>query len=106
MYARLTTTRLAPHERDTSADVLEQVMPVFRQLDGFKGMIVVSEGDGQRIVALSLWESAETLKAGSVVMDQIRDAETNLREVESQETSVFRVVGFDVRWLSTQALEG
>lgn len=106
MYARLTTTRLAPHEPDTSADVLEKVMPVFRKLDGFKGMIVVSEGDGQRIVAMSLWESAEALKAGSVVMDQIRDAETSLRDVESQETSVFRVVGFDVRWLSTQALGG
>jgi heme-degrading monooxygenase HmoA len=104
MYARLTTTRLAPNERDASAEVLEQVMPVFRQLDGFKGMIVVSEGDGRRIVAMSLWESAEALDAGSGVMDQIRDAETALRDVESQETSVFRVVGFDVRWLSTQAL--
>jgi heme-degrading monooxygenase HmoA len=100
----MTTTLLAPNERDTSAEVLEQVMPVFRQLDGFKGMIVLSEGDGRRIIAMSLWESAEALEAGSMVMNQIRDAETLIREVESQESSVFQVVGFDVRWLSTQAL--
>jgi hypothetical protein len=37
-------------------------------------------------------------------MNQIRDAETCARKVESQETTSFRVVGFDVRWLSTQAL--
>lgn len=104
MYARLTTTRLAPNERDTSA-AMEQLMPIFRKLDGFKGMIVASEGEGRRCVAMSLWETAEALEAGSRVMDQIRDAETVIRDVESQETSVFRLVGFDVRWLSTQALE-
>jgi heme-degrading monooxygenase HmoA len=104
MFARMTTTTLAPGQPDEAASVLEEVMPVLRQLDGFKGMIVVSEGEGQRIVAMSLWETEQALAQGEHVMNQIRDAETRVRQVESQETASFRVVGFDIRWLSTQAL--
>lgn len=106
MYARLTMTRLGPDGRGTSPEELEQLIPVFRQLDGFKGMIVASENDGRRCVAMSLWESPEALEAASRVMDQMRDAETGMRDVEDQETAVFRIIGFDVRWLSTQALGG
>jgi heme-degrading monooxygenase HmoA len=104
MHARLTTTTLATDQPDEVAQVLEEVMPVFRQLDGFKGMIVATEDDGRRIVAMSLWESEDALEASTPVLDQIRDAETCGRGVESQETTSFRVVGFDIRWLSTQAL--
>lgn len=104
MYARLTTTTLATDQRDEVAQVLEEVMPVFRQLEGFKGMIVAAEDDGRRVLAMSLWESEDALEASAPVMNQIRDAETCARKVESQETTSFRVVGFDVRWLSTQAL--
>lgn len=104
MYARLTTTVLSSEQRDASAEVLEQVMPTLRQLDGFKGIIVVSEGDGKRVVAMSLWETADALEASAPVLDQIRDAETAGRNVESQDSVAFRVFGFDVRWLVTQAL--
>jgi heme-degrading monooxygenase HmoA len=96
MYARLTTTRLAADERDATAEVVPEILPTLRRLDGFKGLIVVSEGDGQRIVALSLWESAEALQANTDILDGLRDAETVGRNVETQESSAFRVVAFDL----------
>jgi heme-degrading monooxygenase HmoA len=106
VYARMTTTQLAPGESDDWVTVFESIVPVCRQLDGFKGMIIASEDEGQRVLVMSLWESEETLAAGKPVMDSLRDAETRRRKVESQETTSFRVVGFDIRWLSTQALGG
>lgn len=106
MYARMTTTQLAPGESDDWASVFASIVPVCRQLDGFKGMIIGSEDEGGRMLVMSLWESEETLAAGEPVMDSLRDAETRKRRIESQETTSFRVVGFDIRWLSTQALGG
>jgi heme-degrading monooxygenase HmoA len=104
MYARMTTTQLAPGESDDWTAVFESIVPVCRRLDGFKGMIIGSEEEGRRMLVMSLWESEETLAAGKPVMDSIRDAETRKRRVEAQETTSFRVVGFDIRWFSTQAL--
>jgi heme-degrading monooxygenase HmoA len=104
MYARMTTTELALGETDDWASVFETIVPVCRSLEGFKGMLIGSEEDGRRLLVMSLWESEELLAASQPVLDDLRDAETEKRKVERQETTAFRVVGFDIRWLSTQAL--
>lgn len=96
MYARLTTTKLAANERDATAEVVPEILPTLRRLEGFKGIIVASEGDGRRVVALSLWESAEALQANKDILDGLRDAETVGRNVETQESTAFRVVAFDL----------
>ena|SRR5687768_1509697 len=96
MYARLTATTLGTGQSDDSATVFADLLPTLRSLDGFRGMVVLSELDGQRVVALSFWESAEAVESGATTMDRLRDAETSLRQVESQETTVFRVAGLDL----------
>lgn len=96
MYARLTTTQLAANERDATAEVVPEILPTLRRLEGFKGIIVASEGDGRRVVALSLWDSAEALQANSDILDGLRDAETIGRNIETQESTAFRVVAFDL----------
>jgi heme-degrading monooxygenase HmoA len=96
MYARLTTTVLAPDEHDAAAEVFPQVLPTLKALDGFKGIVVASEDEGKRIIALSFWESAEALEASRSTMDRMRDAESGGRNIESQESIAFRVVGFEL----------
>ena len=96
MYARLTTTLLAPDEHDASAEVFPQVLPTLKSLDGFKGMLVASEGDGKRVIALSLWENAQALEANTPTMDRLRDAESGGRKIVSQESVAFRVIGFEL----------
>ena len=96
MYARLTTTVLAPDEHDATAEVFPQVLPTLKGLDGFKGIVVASEDEGKRIIALSLWESAEALAANTSTIDRMRDAESGGRKIESQESVAFRVVGFEL----------
>jgi heme-degrading monooxygenase HmoA len=96
MYARLTTTVLSPDEHDAAAEVFPQVLPTLRALDGFKGIVVASEDEGKRIIALSFWENAEALEASRSTMDRMRDAESGGRNIESQESVAFRVVGFEL----------
>jgi heme-degrading monooxygenase HmoA len=92
----LTTTVLAPDERDATAEVFPQVLPTLKGLEGFKGIVVASEDDGTRIIALSLWETAEALAASASTMDRMRDAESGGRKIESQESVALRVVGFEL----------
>jgi heme-degrading monooxygenase HmoA len=96
VYARLTTTIRAADEKDETADVLEQLMPTLRRLDGFKGMIVATEDDGGRVVALSLWESEEALEANAAMLNRMRDAETSGRNITSQESAALRVIAFEL----------
>jgi heme-degrading monooxygenase HmoA len=96
MYARLTTTVLARDEHDATAEVFPQVLPTLKGLDGFKGIVVASEDEGKRIIALSFWESAEALEASRPTIDRIRNAESGGRKIQSQESVAFRVVGFEL----------
>jgi heme-degrading monooxygenase HmoA len=96
MYARVVTTVLAPEETDASSEVFGRVLPAVQELDGFKGMLILSELEGRRIVSLTLWESLEALKGATAAMDKVRDAESNYRGVDSQETVQFLVSGADL----------
>lgn len=92
MHSRLTTTVLAPDEIESTAQVLEGILPTMRELAGFRGVIVLHDDERRLNVAMTLWDSAEALENSEAVMGKIRVAETNSRNVESQETSTFRVV--------------
>jgi heme-degrading monooxygenase HmoA len=96
VYARLTTTLLAPDEEDAASEVFERILPTVREVAGFRGMVVLSELNGRRIVALSLWEDAEALRAGTQVMDGLRRAETAFRNTLGQDTSEYRVAGLSL----------
>ena len=96
MYARLMSFVLPELEDAAAADIVEQILPTVRGLDGYRGMVVLSDLDGGRIVSLSLWETAEKMQASRVVTEKIQAAETAGRNVESQDAWKFRVVAFDL----------
>jgi heme-degrading monooxygenase HmoA len=96
MFARIMSFVLTEVEEAAAADVVEQILPTVRDLDGYRGMVVLSDVEGGRIVSLSLWESAETMEASRLVTEKIQAAETANREVESQDPALFRVVAFDL----------
>jgi heme-degrading monooxygenase HmoA len=96
MYARMTTTVMAEGEEVSPAEVLAQILPTIRRLDGYRGMLIISEQEGERIVAISLWDSAQALEASEATMGKIRAAETSARNVESQESSKFQVAALDL----------
>ena len=96
MHARLTTTALSDGEFDDAAAVFERILPSISELDGFKGMVILSELAGNRIVALTLWENEQAMAEADSAMDGLRDAETRPRRVQGQETARFRVSGVNL----------
>jgi heme-degrading monooxygenase HmoA len=91
LYARVTTTTLAPDEPDAAEAVFRQVLPTIQALPGFSGMFIASEMGGRRILALSLWTSLGALEAAEPVMENLKQAESKHRHIEAQETAHFRV---------------
>jgi heme-degrading monooxygenase HmoA len=39
----------------------EELLPLERQMPGFRGLILLSDEEGQKLVSLSLWESEELM---------------------------------------------
>ena len=76
MHARVTTLQLDPARVDEMAENLRRDdVPGFEQLDGFKGMTVITDRDSGKTIALTFWESAEALQASEdAVMDARRRA--------------------------------
>jgi heme-degrading monooxygenase HmoA len=92
MYARLTTTAVPESiEPFSLSAVVDQVLPTLRELDGFRGLLVLSSVDGSSVVSVSLWESAETMAASEDVTQKMRAAETTSRGLEPPEAAAFRV---------------
>jgi heme-degrading monooxygenase HmoA len=96
MYARVVTTVLGDGENDASAEVFERILPAVKELEGFKGMVILSELDGRRIVSMTLWETLESLEDATAAMNKVRDAESNFRDVHEQETARFLVSGSEL----------
>lgn len=52
------------------------------------------DAETRAVVGMTLWESAEAMERSKPVLDGIRQAETTMRDVVSQESKSFRVVAF------------
>ncbi|MDP9490638.1 MAG: hypothetical protein M3P42_00300 [Actinomycetota bacterium] len=96
MFARLHSFDLGAEELGSAAEIVEQILPTVRGLDGYRGLFVLSDLNGNRIISVSLWETSEKMDASLKVTEKIRAAETANREVESQDPSTYRVVAFDL----------
>ena len=96
MYARLTTIVFAPTEPDDAEMLFRQVLPTVQELQGFKGMIVLSGVEERSLAALTLWETAEALEAAQPVLEGVKQAETSYRQVEAKDTARFYVAGAEL----------
>jgi heme-degrading monooxygenase HmoA len=96
MYARLTTTVVGPAEDDSAAEIFEQVVPTMRELEGYRGLVVLSDLDEGRFLVLSLWETAEAMEASEGMAARISAAESAKRDFEIESTARYRVDTFDL----------
>ena len=82
------------NERQAAAEIVDGLLPTLKSLDGFKGVLILADEKTQVIHGMTLWESAEAMERSEPVMKVIRQAETNSRDVVSQESNTFRVAAF------------
>ena len=93
MYARLTTVVFGEGEENPIESGYDRTFPSIQQLDGFKGMMVLSGIDERRFAILTLWETPETLAAAQPFLDGIKTAESRFRDVAWNETARYQVAG-------------
>jgi heme-degrading monooxygenase HmoA len=64
MFARVYRFENAPEDID---DVLritrEQILPLERRMEGFRGLLLLTAPDERRVVSVTLWETEELLRA-------------------------------------------
>ncbi len=93
MYARLTTIVFAPTEPDAAETIFQQILPAVEELQGFKGMLMLSGLKDRSLAALTLWETEEALEAAEPVLEGVKRAETSFRRVVATDTAQFYIAG-------------
>jgi heme-degrading monooxygenase HmoA len=95
MHARVTTTSIG-EEHASIAEIFEHVTPALRQLEGYRGVFVLTDAESSEFVVVSLWETAEAMEASEPIAARIKTAETANRDFEIESTKHYRVDSFDL----------
>lgn len=85
-----TLTGAVPEMDDAGTMAGEAMFPWLRDLDGFRGVIVLTDEPGQRARVLTFWESREAAERSRTSREALRNqmAATVGMTVESSETYV------------------
>ena len=85
MYARMTTIH-SPRERmDAGLDkVKEDIVPLMRQMPGFKGIIGLVDRNSNTGITLSLWEDEQTMRQGEEEGTRLRDEAAKAMKAETE----------------------
>ena len=74
MYARVSRLQMDPSRMDDAIrDVEENAVPEFEQLDGFKGLTLLADRQGGKVVAVGFWESEEAMTASEEKVQGARE---------------------------------
>lgn len=93
MHARITTLQVQPDRVDDMAERLEQDdVPGFQQLDGFKGMTLLTDRQSGKTVAITFWESEQALQASEDAVKDARDRAAERGGSSSQQVERFEVL--------------
>ena len=88
MHVSITRThdpRAQPAELATITG--EEMLPWFREIDGFEGLLMLSSPENGTTLVLTFWESEEIAEKHSEARRQFRDSITSAVNVQVVETS-------------------
>ncbi len=73
MHARLTRFQADPERIDASTRHTEEVLlPMLRKMEGFRGFVSLGDRSSGAGLALSFWDSEETMHASAEALSQPR----------------------------------
>jgi heme-degrading monooxygenase HmoA len=74
MFARVSTFEGDPEQVDELTRYAEeQVVPALRGLDGFNGVLGFADRQSGKVLAVTLWESEQAMRASEEAANQLRD---------------------------------
>jgi heme-degrading monooxygenase HmoA len=94
MYARVATIAVGSGQADSTADIFEPIVPTLRELDGYRGIVVLDDLGDSRFLVLTLWDSAEALEASEGIARRMVAAESAERDFRVEDIARFRVGTF------------
>ena len=93
----VTTTRGSPDEPLESATIAgEEMLPWLRQIDGFEGLLMVSNETEGRTLVISFWKSREAADKHRIARDQFRDRITSAVGVRVEDVTDYEVTFADL----------
>ena len=99
MFARVSTLEGAPEQLDElTRHAAERVMPALRELDGFNGALGLADRRSGKVLAVSLWENEQAMRASEEAANQLRDetaeaASETIAGVERYEVTFAEIKG-------------
>ena len=74
MLARVSTFEGAPEQVDElTRYAREQVLPALEELEGFSGILGLADRQSGKVLAVTLWESEQAMRASEESANQLRD---------------------------------
>jgi heme-degrading monooxygenase HmoA len=74
VFARVSTFEGPPETVDErTRHAGEQVLLALRELDGFSGVLGLADRQGGRVVAVTLWETEEAMRASEEAANRLRE---------------------------------
>ena len=68
MHARLNVTQWNPERVDEGLRLTEEtIIPGYQEKDGFQGYLLLTERDGDKAIAITLWDTEEHMEASAEV---------------------------------------
>ena len=103
MHASLTTT-IGSNDEDMlglAVMVGETMLGWLRELEGFEGLLMLSDEETGKTHVITFWESAEVAERSRISRLQLRDRITETVSVEVQETRPYTVSFADLGGFAT-----
>jgi heme-degrading monooxygenase HmoA len=97
MFARLSTLQGSPESIEAGiAAVRDQVFPGAKELDGFRGMIALSDRSTGKMIGITLWDTEEAMRASEQAAEGMRQVSADAGAAQIASVERFEVV-FDER---------
>jgi heme-degrading monooxygenase HmoA len=93
VHVTVTTTKGSPDQPVEVARIAgEEMAPWLREIDGFEGMLVLSDETAGRTVVVTFWESRELADAHLAARAEFRDRVTSTVEVRVEDVSDYELM--------------
>lgn len=97
MHVTVTTTKGPPDQPLEVAKIAgEEMLPWLREIDGFVGLLMLSDEEAGRTLVVTIWESRELADRHLAARAEFRDRITSTVEVLVEDVSEYRLMFADL----------
>ena len=98
VFARMYTFEAEAHDIEAAVEIArEQILPLERKMDGFRGLVVLTDGVARRLVSITFWATEEDMQASTESAATITRFAAATVQGKRTDLEQFEVLLFEVR---------